>query len=238
MNVSYITESPGVTKVLQHAIHDLEGLNVTGSDQLTQLLERDINRLDPERDNDAMLTQLTLHFDQLGRRSGPRNYIADTLAARNPDGTARYPLTLSPRSLATKILFQAPSKRSGRAKATGAQYLYGEAMYAADRRYNASAPGEVRNVRASREVIIAGGVFNTPQILKLSGIGPASELKRFGIKVVADLPAVVCISNVEQHTQCSRKTNDFKGILYARQLRERCCCPWLGPMGEQPFRFL
>ena len=238
MNVSYITESPGVTKVLQHAIHDLEGLNVTGSDQLTQLLERDINRLDPERDNDAMLTQLTLHFDQLGRRSGPRNYIADTLAARNPDGTARYPLTLSPRSLATKILFQAPSKRSGRAKATGAQYLYGEAMYAADRRYNASAPGEVRNVRASREVIIAGGVFNTPQILKLSGIGPASELKRFGIKVVADLPAVVCISSVEQHTQCSRKTNDFKGILYARQLRERCCCPWLGPMGEQPFRFL
>jgi choline dehydrogenase len=191
MNVSYLTGSLGMTMVLQQAIHDLEGFNVTGPDHLKQLLERDMNRLDVDRDTKAMLAQLPLHFNQLGRRSGPRNYIADTLAARNADGTARFPLTLSPRSLATKVLFQAPHKSGGRPKATGVEYLYGEAMYAADRRYNSSAQGEVRTVRASREVIIAGGVFNTPQLLKLSGIGPADELKRFGINVVADLPAVV-----------------------------------------------
>jgi choline dehydrogenase len=39
-------------------------------------------------------------------------------------------------------------------------------------------------------VIISGGVFNTPQILKLSGIGPREELQRFGIPVVVNLPGV------------------------------------------------
>lgn len=45
-------------------------------------------------------------------------------------------------------------------------------------------------IMARREVIVAGGVFNTPQILKHSGVGPAEELNRFGIKVVKDLPGV------------------------------------------------
>ena len=39
-------------------------------------------------------------------------------------------------------------------------------------------------------MILAAGAFNSPQILKLSGIGPREELARFGIPVVADLPGV------------------------------------------------
>jgi choline dehydrogenase len=45
-------------------------------------------------------------------------------------------------------------------------------------------------VRAAREVLLCGGSFNSPQILLLSGIGPADELKLLGIEPVHDLPGV------------------------------------------------
>jgi choline dehydrogenase len=63
-------------------------------------------------------------------------------------------------------------------------------MYSADPRYNASSTGEWGRAYASKEVILAAGVFVTPQILKLSGIGPAAELATHDILLVKDLPGV------------------------------------------------
>jgi choline dehydrogenase len=50
--------------------------------------------------------------------------------------------------------------------------------------------GRVATARAAREVILSGGVINSPQLLMLSGIGPADHLREFGIDVFADSPGV------------------------------------------------
>src|SRR5690242_20010007 len=52
---------------------------------------------------------------------------------------------------------------------------------------NGSAP---QTVRARAEVIVSGGVFNSPQLLQLSGIGPGALLQDKGIPVIRDMPAV------------------------------------------------
>ena len=54
-------------------------------------------------------------------------------------------------------------------------------------------------VHARKEVILSAGAIGTPQILQLSGIGPANLLKRLGIEVVADRPGVG--ANLQDHLQ-------------------------------------
>ena len=50
--------------------------------------------------------------------------------------------------------------------------------------------GDLHMARARREVILAAGAYNSPQLLQLSGIGPAALLRRHGIAVAADIPGV------------------------------------------------
>ena len=50
--------------------------------------------------------------------------------------------------------------------------------------------GRAESARAEREVILCGGAFNSPQLLQLSGIGPADHLAKLGIAVRHDLPGV------------------------------------------------
>ncbi|HSV59449.1 MAG TPA: GMC family oxidoreductase N-terminal domain-containing protein [Variovorax sp.] len=52
-------------------------------------------------------------------------------------------------------------------------------------------------IRARREVIVAGGAFGSPQLLKLSGVGPGAELQHLGIPVLHDLPGVG--ENLQDH---------------------------------------
>ena len=59
--------------------------------------------------------------------------------------------------------------------------------------------GRSAEVRARREVILSAGAIGSPQILQLSGIGPAGLLKRHGIEVVHDLPGVG--ENLQDHLQ-------------------------------------
>lgn len=57
--------------------------------------------------------------------------------------------------------------------------------------------GKALEARAAREVVLSGGVFNSPQLLMLSGIGPADHLRDVGIDPVVDLPGVG--GNLQDH---------------------------------------
>jgi choline dehydrogenase-like flavoprotein len=71
----------------------------------------------------------------------------------------------------------------------GVEYLKGKRLYRAGCAPSGET-GERRTALASREVILAGGAFNTPQLLMLSGIGPRETLECHGIPVRVDLPGV------------------------------------------------
>jgi choline dehydrogenase len=86
-------------------------------------------------------------------------------------------LTVVVAALSTRILIE------GR-KAVGLEYALGR---------------RTAQVRAESQVILCGGAVNSPQLLMLSGIGPAVELRRQGISVVADLPGVG--QNLQDHLE-------------------------------------
>jgi choline dehydrogenase len=147
----------------------------------------DLNTDAPDRDQQIGLFGMPTHRNPLGRRVSARDAVVNVLNATNPNGSKKYPLTLSVHSLATKILFD---KSPPLPRATAVQYLLGKSMYSADPRHNSSNPGLPQTAYARKEIIVSGGAFNSPQLLKLSGIGPASELKTLSIPVIVNLPGV------------------------------------------------
>jgi choline dehydrogenase len=94
------------------------------------------------------------------RWSSARAYLRDARKRKN--------LTVATGAHATKVLIE-----NGRA--TGVEYRTPQGLISA---------------RARREVIVSGGVYGSPQLLMLSGLGPATHLKEHGIAVIKDLPGV------------------------------------------------
>ncbi len=114
-----------------------------------------------------------------------RNHARHGSRERVMEVAERYPdrLKVELDALATRVIFDDQNR------AIGVEYLKGAKLYRAHKNPSQDS-GEKREVRVSREVILAGGVYNTPQLLKLSGVGPREELERFGIPVRVDLPGV------------------------------------------------
>ncbi|MCB1875161.1 MAG: GMC family oxidoreductase [Chromatiales bacterium] len=110
-------------------------------------------------------------------RIGSRERLLQ-VATKHPDR-----LYLELDALATRVLFD----DQGRAR--GVEYLKGERLYRAHVTPTNQA-GERREALARREVVLCGGAFNTPQLLMLSGLGPAEHLREHGIGVRCDLPGV------------------------------------------------
>ena len=113
-----------------------------------------------------------------GHRNGSRERIRDV--------AQRFPNRLEVRTgcLVTQVLLDEQPA------ATGVEYIDAPHAYWCDPRPARGAMPPRQQAYASREVVLAGGAYNTPQLLKLSGIGPREELERFGIPVRVELAGV------------------------------------------------
>ena len=76
--------------------------------------------------------------------------------------------------------------------------------------------GETKRAYADRDVILAGGVINSPQLLQLSGIGPAGLLREHGIELVRDLPGVG--ENLQDHFVTGETFRLNKGVISVNEL--------------------
>lgn len=117
-------------------------------------------------------TQAGFGYNQVTQRRGRR---CSTAVGYLRPARGRPNLSVETDACATRILF------SGR-RATGIEYLRA---------------GERRSARARAEVLLAAGAFNSPQLMQLSGLGPAAQLQALGIRVVADMPGVG--ANLQDH---------------------------------------
>ena len=160
----------------------LNGVKRALLDDVGNPLVRVESRLDPNDSRNGSESPEGLAFTPLavdkGKRSGPREYLLHVLKS-HPDN-----LTIKKNALATRILFDG-------SRAIGVEYIDKAHVYHADPHALADPSALPRSeVHAKREVIVAGGAYNSPQLLMLSGVGPRAELERLGIPVVADLPGV------------------------------------------------
>src|SRR5690606_39290415 len=76
---------------------------------------------------------------------------------------------------------------------------------------------EEHRLTAEREIVLCGGTFNTPQLLLLSGIGPADELRDLDIPVVHDLPGVG--RNLQDHPSIAMVWNAAREGTLTNELR-------------------
>ncbi len=145
-------------------------------------------------------TQAGFGYNQVTQRKGRR---CSTAVGYLRPARARSNLSVVTDAHTTRVLF------SGK-RATGIEYLRG---------------GSRHSAHARGEVILAAGAFGSPQLMQLSGLGPADYLQSLGIPVVADMPGVG--ANLQDHYngrlvfECARAfTLNDVGANPLRKLRE------------------
>lgn len=197
---------------------------------LVTLLAGDANADSEKRDTNPGYYQTPISAEG-GKRVGPREFIVAVRDAKNRDGSKKYPLDVRMNCHVTKVVFD---ESEDPPRATGVEFLDGAYLYSASPRSKGAGPGKAGSATASREVIVAGGAYNSPQILKLSGVGPKEELESFDIPVIVDLPGVG--TNLQDHYEVAvqgRTPKDFaalKGCTFGFNGQEDPCLEkWENP---------
>ncbi|HEY1431017.1 MAG TPA: GMC oxidoreductase, partial [Stellaceae bacterium] len=168
----------GLVQVLLDSAHE-------AFDDIGQPIERLLDLVEAKADpNDWRLVTenaVGVRYTPLATRDharmGARERALET-AQKYPDR-----LRIELDALVTRVLLDENNR------ATGVEYLKGERLYRAHGQ-PATKDGELRHAQATREVILCGGAFNTPQILMLSGIGPRNVLEPLGIPLKVELSGV------------------------------------------------
>ncbi len=146
--------------------------------------------------------------------------ISDDLHGEVEEGFARGELTIDPkgfRASASRAYLHPALKRPNLTVVTGAlsRRVLIEDRQAVGIEYEVE--GETRTATAAREVILSGGSYNSPQLLMLSGIGPAEDLRALGIAVVHDLPGVG--RNLSEHPRVPVQFSLKKPVSFLNDLR-------------------
>ncbi|MEP6907820.1 MAG: GMC family oxidoreductase N-terminal domain-containing protein [Pseudoxanthomonas sp.] len=126
--------------------------------------------------------------DRRGRRaSTSRAFLRPAMSRPN--------LTVATHALTTRVLIE-------NSRAVGVEYRQ---------------DGKLLQARATREVVLSGGAFNSPQLLMLSGIGPADDLQQLDIDVVRDLPGVG--GNLSEHPMVLMQFEAKQPVTFLKELR-------------------
>jgi choline dehydrogenase len=168
----------GLVQVLLHSANE-------AFDDIGQPIDRLVDLVEAKADpndwrlvsNDAVGVRYTPLTTRHHARTGSRERVLETVQ-KYPDR-----LRLELDALVTRVVLDEGNR------ATGVEYLKGERLYRAHGQPGTTS-GEPRHASATREVILCGGAFNTPQVLMLSGIGPRAVLEPLGIPVRVELPGV------------------------------------------------
>ena len=129
-----------------------------------------------------------LYHVPFSTESGRRVSVRDNLNLALQDRPEN--LDIYTHALVTKVLFEDVAAPSAEPKAIGIEFMEGMNLYAADPQFEPGQGAPPKKLFACREVILAAGAFNSPQLLMLSGIGPKGELARHGIELRVDRPGV------------------------------------------------
>ena len=129
-------------------------------------------------------------YFEVNQKSGWRWNTAKAFVRPTCYGRANFAMWTS--AQATRLLTE--RQADGQRRCTGVQVCRGQ---------------ELVTVRATREVLLCAGAVNSPQLLQLSGIGPAALLHQHGIEVVHELPGVG--ANLQDHLQI-RSVYKVRGV--------------------------
>ncbi|KAF7298412.1 Choline dehydrogenase [Mycena kentingensis (nom. inval.)] len=168
-----------------------------------------------------------------------RTHIRSSVYNRLKDVEPRTALNITLNTLVTKVLMC--KGLDGSPTAYGVEIAPNASLPVADK-FRSKQPLVTSRVLARHEVILSAGVFQSPQLLMLSGIGDRQQLTKFGIETVVHLPGVG--SNLQDHDEVAiawKLKNDFKLLKGCKFLSDPaadpCLSDWIASNHRSAYSF-